>query len=206
MRHTLQCIAAAVVATCTLAAQASAADAPANAQASTWQHHETKFTYMGFTASYTCDGIEGKVTQVLKYFGASKPEVRASGCPRGPNSLSRIINVEVKFDTLSAAAAEEFFAASNSGSKPMQGAKIETHVPRRAISSVIAQVVAFDLVAVCLKSIIQARVLANLVAPAKCSLPALADVIVLVNRGIIAKKNEFIRVTAISEGRRGLFS
>ena len=106
MRHTLQCIAAAVVAACTLAAQASAADAPANAQASTWQHHESKFTYMGFTASYTCDGIEGKVTQVLKYFGASKPEVRASGCPRGPNSLSRIINVEVKFDTLSAAAAE----------------------------------------------------------------------------------------------------
>jgi hypothetical protein len=111
MRSLLPGIVAGAVVCCGLTAAAQAAEAPAPdqaalAQPSVWQHHEAKFTYMGFTTAYSCDALEGKVAQILKHFGARKPEVRASGCPRGPNSLSHMIWVQVKFDTLGAAGSD----------------------------------------------------------------------------------------------------
>ena len=106
MKHSSRWIPAATLAVLTLGAAASQADsgtAPA-AQPSAWQHHQASFTYMGFTAAYSCDGLEGKVASILKFFGAKNPKVQTSGCPRGPNSISRIVQVKVDFDTLRAAA------------------------------------------------------------------------------------------------------
>lgn len=76
-------------------------------QPSVWQHHQSQFTYFGFTSIYTCDGLEGKVRDILRYFGARDGmKIDVESCPRGPDSLSRSAWVTVQFDTLAAAAAD----------------------------------------------------------------------------------------------------
>jgi hypothetical protein len=102
MSHHHDFFAAFALAALSLGATASMADAP---EATAWQHHHANFTYFGFTALYSCDGLEGKVSQILLFLGARKDLiVQAGGCPRGGNSPSRIATVDVDFDTLSAAA------------------------------------------------------------------------------------------------------
>src|SRR5579863_4621660 len=104
MKHTSRWITAVTLAALTLGAAASQADSSATTppQPSAWQHHQVTFTFTGFTAAYSCDGLEGKVGSILKFFGAKDPKVDASGCPRGPSSLSHMIWVKVDFDTLRA--------------------------------------------------------------------------------------------------------
>lgn len=91
-----------------LPAGADAPDAAATTvpQPSVWQHRTGKFTFEGFTTAYTCDGIEGKVADILRFFGARNPKVTASGCPRGPDTLSHMLWVDLEFDTLTAAGAD----------------------------------------------------------------------------------------------------
>jgi hypothetical protein len=84
-----------------LGAGASLADSP---EASAWQHHHEAFTYYGITALYSCDGLEGKVGQILQFLGAREAKVHAGGCARGGNSPSRIATVEADFDTLNSSA------------------------------------------------------------------------------------------------------
>lgn len=104
MTHTARWIAAAFAGLAVGAAAAQAADTPG--EASTWQHHQAEFDFRGFTSAYSCDGLEGKVKQILKFFGARNPSVEASGCPRGPDSLSHMVWVKVAFETLAVAPAD----------------------------------------------------------------------------------------------------
>ena len=112
MKHSLKWIAAiAAAASLTCGAPLSlasptAADATPRPQASAWQHHSAKFNYSGFTSAYTCEGMEGKVREILQFLGARKDmTVNANGCPRGSNSLSHMVWVVLEFDTLAPAAA-----------------------------------------------------------------------------------------------------
>lgn len=111
MKHLSRWITSAVLAALALgaagqAAQAAAATVTGTTEPSAWQHHKARFDYLGFTSAYTCDGLEGKVGQILKFFGARDPKVQASGCPRGPDSISHSVWVKVEFDTLAAASAD----------------------------------------------------------------------------------------------------
>jgi hypothetical protein len=84
-------------------AAASAAE-PAAAPAQ-WHKQELKFNYTGFTTLYTCDGLEGKVRDILLTFGARKDaKVRATGCSDGPNRPSRFAWVSAEFSSLAPAA------------------------------------------------------------------------------------------------------
>jgi hypothetical protein len=80
-----------------------ATDSPVT-QLAVWQTHHASFDYYGLTSRYTCDGLEQKVRQILEYLGA-RPDVYvlATGCPRGPESISRSAFVRVDFSTLVAA-------------------------------------------------------------------------------------------------------
>jgi hypothetical protein len=106
MKHSLKWIAAtAAAASLTCGAPLSLAS-PATPEATAWQHHSAKFNFSGFTSAYTCDGMEGKVREIMKFMGARKDiQVTANGCPRGSNSLSHMVWVTVEFDTLAPAAA-----------------------------------------------------------------------------------------------------
>jgi hypothetical protein len=111
MKHTLIWIAASAAAASLVCGSrvslaAPAADAAPMAQATAWQHHSANFNFSGFTAAYTCDGMEGKVREIMKFMGARKDlKVSADGCPRGANSLSHMVWVTVEFDTLAPATA-----------------------------------------------------------------------------------------------------
>jgi hypothetical protein len=73
-------------------------------QPAVWQEHHAQFDYFGVASSYTCDSLELKVRQILEYLGAKKGVyVVATGCPRGPESLTRSAFVRVDFSTLVAA-------------------------------------------------------------------------------------------------------
>jgi hypothetical protein len=83
---------------------AAGAEAQAPAQAAVWQTHHAEFDFFAVASRYTCDSLELKVRQILEYLGA-KPGVYvvATGCPRGPESLTRSAFVRVDFSTLVAA-------------------------------------------------------------------------------------------------------
>jgi hypothetical protein len=53
-----------------LAAASLASPAQAEAEPGTWQSHETELVYMGFTTTYSCDGLEEKLKLLLRQLGA----------------------------------------------------------------------------------------------------------------------------------------
>jgi hypothetical protein len=70
-----------------------------------WQHHKLTFNYFGFTALYTCDGLEDQVRQILLHFGARKDvSVTATGCPGPFNEPSPNAWVNTDFYSLAPAA------------------------------------------------------------------------------------------------------
>ena len=104
---------AALLATASFATSAGAAATPAPAGVDSdgaaavvsarWQKHQLRFDYNAFTSYYTCAGLEDKVKEILKYFGA-RPNVKVtvSGCPR-PDAVTEFAWVDVQFETLTAA-------------------------------------------------------------------------------------------------------
>jgi hypothetical protein len=66
-----------------------------------WRTQKLKFDYTGITALYTCDGLEGKVKQILLTFGARKDvTVRATGCNYGSSQPSKFAWVTAEFTAL----------------------------------------------------------------------------------------------------------
>ena len=107
MKHTLKWIAAGAAAAALTCGAPFSLASPATPESTAWQHHSAKFNYSGFTSAYTCEGMEGKVRQIMQFLGARKDmTINASGCPRGPNSPSHMVWVTLEFDTLAPAAAE----------------------------------------------------------------------------------------------------
>ncbi|HXQ30586.1 MAG TPA: hypothetical protein VN790_01300 [Steroidobacteraceae bacterium] len=98
---------------------AAAADAPVEG---TWQKHEYLLGYAGVTSHYSCDGLEHKLTQLLKLAGA-RPDakVRAS-CTNPLGSASRIVTARTTFYTLAPA------PASTPAAAPGRGAGVWTTV------------------------------------------------------------------------------
>ncbi len=81
--------------------RAAADTAPAH-----WRTQKIDLTYSGFTARYSCDGIEGKVREILLSFGARKDlKVTARGCDQTysqimPNAPGKVAFVDTEFSTL----------------------------------------------------------------------------------------------------------
>ena len=72
-----------------------------------WQHRHVSFDYTGRTTLYTCSGLEGQVTQILRYLGARKDiKIHAKGC-EGSDLPSRFAWVDADFYTLAPAGAAD---------------------------------------------------------------------------------------------------
>lgn len=70
-----------------------------------WQKHQAVIQYFATGTSYSCDGIEDKVRQILQYVGArADMKVRAAGCDQGPFLPSHMASVSVEFYALAPAA------------------------------------------------------------------------------------------------------
>jgi hypothetical protein len=91
-----------------VALAAAAADAPgagpqpplAVTGAGTWQSHTSDFQFMGFTSTYSCDGLADKLKVLLKAAGAApNPKVQPL-CSRGYGVPDKLARATVVFSTL----------------------------------------------------------------------------------------------------------
>ncbi len=74
----------------------------AQATPAVWKEREFRFTYHGFTTSYSCEGLKHKVKVILAALGArANPQVRASGCEIGGGvAMSPRLHVRAAFPYL----------------------------------------------------------------------------------------------------------
>jgi hypothetical protein len=87
----------------TCAVPASAAD---DSTLGTWQKHEYTMHFMGFTTTYSCDGLEEKMRELLLWAGARRDvKSSSSGCDRGFGLPSKFATANVSFYTLAVAPA-----------------------------------------------------------------------------------------------------
>ncbi|MFO1468205.1 MAG: hypothetical protein U1F35_17465 [Steroidobacteraceae bacterium] len=90
-----------------------------------WQEHKLAFAFMGFTSTYSCDGLADKLRSLLIAAGA-RPDakVRAGVCSMGPGQPDRFARADLTFWTLTPEDAADSSAPSGgSGSKgvPVNG-------------------------------------------------------------------------------------
>jgi hypothetical protein len=93
--------------------------APAALQPGVWQKHEYSFAYMGFTSTYSCDGLASKLRILLIASGArADAKARTGACASGFGRPDKFARADLTFYTLSPASAD-----SPAGS-PVDGAWI----------------------------------------------------------------------------------
>jgi hypothetical protein len=94
----------------------SLADEPAR-ERGVWQKHEYSFVYMGFTSTYSCDGLADKIKLLLITAGA-RPDAKSQpgACASGFGRPDKFARAELTFYTLAPSGAD-----APSGSKPVDG-------------------------------------------------------------------------------------
>src|SRR6202050_3393179 len=84
-----------------LAAPAGAEPAAPGAEPGVWQDHKIELHYMGFTTTYSCDGLQSNVELLLRQLGArADAKVSTYGCDRGFAQQSRFVSATLQFATL----------------------------------------------------------------------------------------------------------
>jgi hypothetical protein len=83
---------------------AAAGEQPAPAEAGVWQKHEFKFQYMGFTSTYSCDGLADQLQRLLIAAGA-RPDSKAKpgACAASFGRPDKFANADLVFYTLAPA-------------------------------------------------------------------------------------------------------
>jgi hypothetical protein len=107
------------------ACQGALADEPAT-QAS-WVPRELHFTYQGFTATYSCDGLSDRIQEVLLQLGARREDLQVSpiGCSGGYGRPTPFPGVSVKMSVL-----EPVGDKTPAGTKPVAAVWRNVDVPR----------------------------------------------------------------------------
>jgi hypothetical protein len=115
---------------CTMLASSALRAAEASShETGVWQKHEYSFQFMGFTTTYSCDGLADKLKMLLIASGArSDATARAGACASGFGRPDKFARADLTFYTLAPA------GAANSDSKPVEGTWIPVaigpHRPR----------------------------------------------------------------------------
>ncbi len=112
-----------------LASSAAFADEAAPHSAGIWQKHEYSFQFMGFTTTYSCDGLADKLKLLLTASGArSDAKARAGACASGFGRPDKFARADLTFYTLAPA------DSTASDPKPVDGTwipvTIAAHQPR----------------------------------------------------------------------------
>src|ERR1700691_1909291 len=88
----------------------SFADSPpaaATPQHGIWQKHQYSFVFMGFTSTYSCDGLADKVKVLLIAAGARRDaKSRPGACASGFGRPDKFARADLTFYTLAPAAAD----------------------------------------------------------------------------------------------------
>ena len=84
-----------------------------------WQEHKLSFPFMGFTTTYSCDGLADKLKSLLIAAGArSDLKVRSGACANGFGQPDRFARADVHFWTLAPASSA---SGSAKASAPVSG-------------------------------------------------------------------------------------
>jgi hypothetical protein len=95
----------------------TSADTPAAAMhdQGVWQKHEYSFAYMGFTTTYSCDGLADKIKLLLIAAGARQDaKSRAGACANGFGRPDKFARASLTFYTLAPVA-----SGTSADSKPV---------------------------------------------------------------------------------------
>lgn len=83
-----------------LASSTAVAGAPPQ-EPGVWQKHEYSFAFMGFTSTYSCDGLADKLKILLIAAGARADlKARAGACPSGFGRPDKFARADLTFYTL----------------------------------------------------------------------------------------------------------
>jgi hypothetical protein len=83
---------------------ARAGDSAAVAEAGSWQSHEYTYQFLGFTSTYSCDGLAGKLRKLLPAAGARADVKSVPGaCASGVGRPDKFARADLTFYTLTLA-------------------------------------------------------------------------------------------------------
>jgi hypothetical protein len=100
-----------------LISRTSSADAPSAPEPGVWQKHEYTFVFMGFTSTYSCDGLADKIKVLLIAAGARQDAKSWPGaCARGFGAPDKFAQANLTFYTLAPSG-----TGTSSGSKQVDG-------------------------------------------------------------------------------------
>jgi hypothetical protein len=86
--------------TSSIALAADGADSAAAEQPGSWQPHSFDFHYMGFTSTYSCDGLADKLQLLLRVVGASPDTKVIPLCARSTGRPDKLAEASLRFSTL----------------------------------------------------------------------------------------------------------
>jgi len=86
-------------------AGAAAPSATSPTEAGSWLPHTYQFHFMGFTATYSCDGLGDKLQLLLRLAGARADAKVTPLCARGYGVPDKLAEAQVVFSTLQPASA-----------------------------------------------------------------------------------------------------
>jgi hypothetical protein len=116
MQRALLCSLAVLATTCLSGISLGDPSAPPPEHASgTWQKHQYSFVFMGFTSTYSCDGLADKLRTILLAAGArADAKSRPGACASPFGHPDRFARADLTFYTLSS-------APSSDATKPVEG-------------------------------------------------------------------------------------
>jgi hypothetical protein len=100
-----------------LVPRTSSADEPSARERGVWQKHEYSFVFMGFTSTYSCDGLADKLQLLLTAAGARHDsKSQAGACANGFGRPDKFARANLTFYTLAPSGTD-----IPSGTKPVDG-------------------------------------------------------------------------------------
>jgi hypothetical protein len=92
----------------------------ANADPGVWQKHEYSFQYLGFTSTYSCDGLADQLKRLLIAAGArADAKARPGACASGFGRPDKFARADLTFYTLAPSDSQSAAAASPPGAAPV---------------------------------------------------------------------------------------
>jgi len=100
-----------------LISRTSSADEPTARERGVWQKHEYSFVFLGFTSTYSCDGLADKLKLLLTVAGA-RPDSKsqAGACANGFGRPDKFARADLTFYTLAPSGTD-----TSSGTKQVDG-------------------------------------------------------------------------------------
>jgi hypothetical protein len=108
---------------------AGVAAAPQAVQPGSWQTHQSNFWFMGFTATYSCDGLSDKLSLLLRQVGARNDAKVIPMCGREYGRPDKFAQAKLTFASLQPANASSAAAGNDTVPGLWRHVELASHRP-----------------------------------------------------------------------------